>query len=732
MKKSTVLSLTTAAVILAAYAPNEVVLADTSNSEDALSISDKEKVAENKEKHENIHSAMETSQDFKEKKTAVIKEKEVVSKNPVIDNNTSNEEAKIKEENSNQSQGDYTDSFVNKNTENPKKEDKVVYIAEFKDKESGEKAIKQLSSLKNTKVLYTYDRIFNGSAIETTPDNLDKIKQIEGISSVERAQKVQPMMNHARKEIGVEEAIDYLKSINAPFGKNFDGRGMVISNIDTGTDYRHKAMRIDDDAKASMRFKKEDLKGTDKNYWLSDKIPHAFNYYNGGKITVEKYDDGRDYFDPHGMHIAGILAGNDTEQDIKNFNGIDGIAPNAQIFSYKMYSDAGSGFAGDETMFHAIEDSIKHNVDVVSVSSGFTGTGLVGEKYWQAIRALRKAGIPMVVATGNYATSASSSSWDLVANNHLKMTDTGNVTRTAAHEDAIAVASAKNQTVEFDKVNIGGQSFKYRNIGAFFDKNKITTNEDGTKAPSKLKFVYIGKGQDQDLIGLDLRGKIAVMDRIYTKDLKNAFKKAMDKGARAIMVVNTVNYYNRDNWTELPAMGYEADEGTKSQVFSISGDDGVKLWNMINPDKKTEVKRNNKEDFKDKLEQYYPIDMESFNSNKPNVGDEKEIDFKFAPDTDKELYKEDIIVPAGSTSWGPRIDLLLKPDVSAPGKNIKSTLNVINGKSTYGYMSGTSMATPIVAASTVLIRPKLKEMLEKPVLKNLKGDDKIDLTSLTK
>ncbi|MBF9651706.1 S8 family serine peptidase [Streptococcus pseudopneumoniae] len=736
MKKSTVLSLTTAAVILAAYAPNEVVLADTSNSEDALNISDKEEVVvdketENKEKYEDIHNAIETSKDTEEKKTTIIEEKEVVSKNPVIDTKTSNEEATIKED-SNQSQGDNADSSANKGTESPKKEDRLVYIAEFKDEESREEAIKGLSNLKNTKVLYTYDRIFNGSAIETTPDNLDKIKQIEGISSVERAQKVQPMMNHARKEIGVEEAIDYLKAINAQFGRNFDGRGMVISNIDTGTDYRHKAMRIDDDAKASMRFKKEDLKGTDKNYWLSDKIPHAFNYYNGGKITVEKADDGRDYFDPHGMHIAGILAGNDTEKDIKNFNGIDGIAPNAQIFSYKMYSDAGSGFAGDETMFHAIEDSIKHNVDVVSVSSGFTGTGLVGEKYWQAIRALRKAGIPMVVATGNYATSASSSSWDLVANNHLKMTDTGNVTRTAAHEDAIAVASAKNQTVEFDKVKIGGKSFKYRNIGAFFDKNKITTNEDGSKAPDKLKFVYIGKGQDQELIGLDLKGKIAVMDRIYTKDLKNAFKKATDKGARAIMVVNTVNYYNRDNWTELPAMGYEADEGTKSQVFSISGDDGVKLWNMINPDKKTEVKRNNKEDFKDKLEQYYPIDMESFNSNKPNVGDEKEIDFKFAPDTDKELYKEDIIVPAGSTSWGPRIDLLLKPDVSAPGKNIKSTLNVINGKSTYGYMSGTSMATPIVAASTVLIRPKLKEMLERPVLKNLEGDDKIDLTSLTK
>ena len=52
--------------------------------------------------------------------------------------------------------------------------------------------------------------------------------------------------------------------------------------------------------------------------------------------------------------------------------------------------------------------------------------------------------------------------------------------------------------------------------------------------------------------------------------------------------------------------------------------------------------------------------MESYNSNKPNVGDEKRLTLRFAPDTDKELYKEDIVVPAGSTSWGPRTDLLFK------------------------------------------------------------------------
>ena len=108
MKKSTVLSLTTAAVILAAYVPNEVILADTSSSEDALNISDKETVVvgkqnENKEKLEDIHNAIETSKDTEEKKTTVIEKKEAVSKESVIDNKTSNEEATIKEENSNQS-----------------------------------------------------------------------------------------------------------------------------------------------------------------------------------------------------------------------------------------------------------------------------------------------------------------------------------------------------------------------------------------------------------------------------------------------------------------------------------------------------------------------------------------------------------------------------------------------------------------------------------------------------
>ncbi|MBS6720936.1 MAG: S8 family serine peptidase [Peptoniphilus harei] len=594
------------------------------------------------------------------------------------------------------------------------KRDKVVYFVEFEDKANKNEILQTLNKIKNLKVLYEYNIIFKAVSVETYPEELDNLKSIKGVKNVERAGKLVPLMENARKLVGVDRASDYLKSlnaINANLGKNYDGRGMVIANIDTGMDASHKAMRIDDEAKNSLKIKKENLKDPDKEFWLSDKVPHSFNYLNGGKITTEKYDDGSDYHDPHGMHIAGILAANDTDEDIKAHKGIRGIAPNAQLFSYKMYSDASDGFAGDETMFHAFEDCIKHDVDVISVSSGFTGTGLAGEKYWQAIRSLRKAGIPICVATGNYATSSSSSSWDRYANNSLKMTDTGNVTRTAAHEDAIAVASSRNTKIEYEGVNIGGKDFRYSQIGAFFDK--------GNFKQDKYKFIYLGQCQDEDIAGKDLKDKIVVMDRIYTKDLKYSFKKVFDKGARGVVVVNTVSYYNRDDWENIPAMGYEEDENTRVPVFSVSGMDGKLIWDMIcgrTPDEKEDFKAKNSD---------YRIDMEKYNSKKPKVGEEKELSIKFL---DHKIAWEDTNVPAGSTSWGPRIDLMLKPDVSAPGKNIYSTLNKINNVDTYQYMSGTSMAAPVVSASTVLIRPRVKELVKEPVIK-ARG---IDVTSLTK
>lgn len=588
--------------------------------------------------------------------------------------------------------------------------EKTVYIVELSSEEMRSAVKDALLKLPQTEIKYEYYILFNGLAVETGDGFLDYILHIDGVKSVERAEKVIPLMENARELTHVNEASDYLKEIGADknsIGSAFDGRGMLIANIDSGMDARHKDMRLDPEAEKVAKIQKP------TDFGMSMKIPHGFNYMDGGKDTVDNYPDGSFYHDPHGMHIGGILAANATAEDLKNHRGIRGIAPNAQVLSYKIYTYTSEAFAGDETMFHAFEDCIKHDVDVISISSGFHGTGLKGEKYWGAIRKLREKGIPVCVATGNYATASSDSSWDRYANNALNMTDTGNVTRTAAHEDAIAVGSARNTKIRFNAVNIGDQKFKYSQIGAFFDKTKFPSKEYG--------FVYLGKCQDEDILGKDLEGKIVVMDRIFSTDMKYAFKKVRDKGALGVIVVNTVSYYNRDDWEVIPAMGYEEDEKTKVQVFSISGEDGVKLWSMIKSyDGDTDYKSDGK----------YRVDMNKYNALKPTVGQEHKLMLDF--NVDDIVLDEQRSVPAGSTSWGPRNDLLLKPDVSAPGKNIYSTLNVVGNDpmkdSRYGYMSGTSMATPVVSASTVLIRPRLKELVNAKALKEMG----IDLVSLTK
>ena len=588
--------------------------------------------------------------------------------------------------------------------------EKTVYIVELSSEEMRGAVKEALLKLPQTEIKYEYYILFNGLAVETGDGFLDYILHIDGVKSVERAEKVIPLMENARELTHVNEASDYLKEIGADknsIGSAFDGRGMLIANIDSGMDARHKDMRLDPEAEKVAKIKKP------TEFGMSMKIPHGFNYMDGGKDTVDNYPDGSFYHDPHGMHIGGILAANATAEDLKNHRGIRGIAPNAQVLSYKIYTYTSDAFAGDETMFHAFEDCIKHDVDVISISSGFHGTGLKGEKYWGAIRTLREKGIPVCVATGNYATASSDSSWDRYANNALNMTDTGNVTRTAAHEDAIAVGSARNTKIRFNAVKIGDEEFKYSQIGAFFDKNKFKAGD--------YSFVYLGKCQDEDILGKDLEGKIVVMDRIFSTDMKYAFKKVRDKGAVGVIVVNTVSYYNRDDWEAIPAMGYEEDEKTKVQVFSISGEDGVKLWSMIKSyDGDTDYKSDRE----------YRVDMNKYNALKPTVGQENKLSLDF--NVDDIVLDEQRSVPAGSTSWGPRNDLLLKPDVSAPGKNIYSTLNVVGDDpakdSRYGYMSGTSMATPVVSASTVLIRPRLKELVETKVLKDMG----IDLVSLTK
>lgn len=63
------------------------------------------------------------------------------------------------------------------------------------------------------------------------------------------------------------------------------------------------------------------------------------------------------------------------------------------------------------------------------------------------------------------------------------------------------------------------------------------------------------------------------------------------------------------------------------------------------------------------------------------------------------------------SSWGATSALTLKPEITAPGGNIYSSLSIDeNGGNVYGYNSGTSMASPNAAGGLTLIRHRINEL----------------------
>lgn len=174
----------------------------------------------------------------------------------------------------------------------------------------------------------------------------DEIKQILNVLP-------QNYIDWGTKLIGADKA--WLK---------YRGKGIKVGIIDTGIDYFHSD--LEDNIVCSKSF-------------IDDTIG---------------YDSGF-----HGTHVAGIACG------ANNGTGIVGVAPEAQIYSAKIFDDKGTTTATAER--NALEWLAGKGVHVINMSyGGFFPVEIPGvqeslDKYHDCIKAVADAGIIMVAAAGN-------------------------------------------------------------------------------------------------------------------------------------------------------------------------------------------------------------------------------------------------------------------------------------------------------------------------------------------
>lgn len=314
------------------------------------------------------------------------------------------------------------------------------YILQFSE-ENRNLVLDKLKKIDGVKIIHEYKEVLTGASVEVGREGLSDIKAIAELTSLEESRRIRPTLHTAKELVGALKASSKYQT---------DGRGMVIAVIDSGLDIKHKDMRLDEGVVPKI---KEITPSTTGTYTL--KVPHGYNYVSGNDNL---YDDTNE---PHGMHIAGTLAGNATDEEVASKQGIDGIAPNAQLLVYKIFSNDPKNYKAEteDAAYAAIEDAIKHGADVISLSVGYYDSGLPGNAYYTIAKRAAEKGIIITAAIGNAGASSSDTSFDLYTNNALGAVDAATTVGVAATPAVIAVGSARNTHLVQREFMLNGQVF---------------------------------------------------------------------------------------------------------------------------------------------------------------------------------------------------------------------------------------------------------------------------------
>ena len=425
----------------------------------------------------------------------------------------------------------------------------------------------------------------------------------------------------------------------------YTGKGMVVAILDTGLDTSHEAFQNDVNG---AKYTKTDIQAKISGNPLQAGEISVDSVYKSSKIpfAYDYYDNDTNVSggNSHGTHVAGIVGANGGK--------VTGVAPDAQLMILKIFGDDGSG-AYDSDILAALDDAVMLGVDAINMSLGMTaGFSQAAEaKMQQVYQRVKNAGISLMCAAGNEYSSSykSASGTDLpLASNP----DNGAVASPSTYDAALSVASMNNVKATAPYLLVGDRKIRYSDPAETASKQIASLN--GT-----YEYVACGVGATTDFTGKALSGKVALIQRageengeILTFAQKEANAKAA--GAKAVIIYDNVegDLVNMSTDGNIPA------------VF-ISKADGEAM--LAASDKHVSFSKSYLAQFQDAY-----------------IG--KMSDF---------------------SSWGVTPDLKLKPEITAPGGDIYSTLP----GGLYGSMSGTSMASPHMAGAAVVMAQYITEEL---------------------
>lgn len=530
-------------------------------------------------------------------------------------------------------------------------EKKISPLARFQQKSIQNEISKNVLDGEKLEVLHSYTTVENGFAAVVPYGKLEEIRQLPGVAAAYAAPvfKVAPDMPTTMTELGGLENTS-----------GYQGEGMVIAIVDSGLEISHPlftqapttpALAENDleNVLASKNLKAEEKKSgiTASQVYKTAKVPFAFDYADND-LDVAPNGAG-----DHGTHVAGIAAANaGVVADVV------GVAPQAQILAMKVFSSSGSNGATWADILAAADDAVALGADVINMSLGSTcgfSTPEGDEGVAKVMQNIAASGVMLSISAGNEYSAALGTR---IGKGHAltQNPDYGTVASPSSYSQPLSIASVEKA----DSINSCYLTVGERKV-AFNDTVEDKTVENVTDesprfrslAGKELEYVVVpNAGETKDYDGLNVKGKIALVSRgsVEYNAKKNAAKEA---GAIGILV------YNNE-----PGMLYMQLESYDLPSAFISQADGKALAAVAEDDCKLTVS-----------DSYGKVDN-------PTSGEMSDF-----------------------SSWGVTPELTLKPDLTAPGGNIKSATT----GGGYTTKSGTSMSAPFVSGAMALVKQYVEQ-----------------------
>ncbi len=424
----------------------------------------------------------------------------------------------------------------------------------------------------------------------------------------------------------------------------YTGEGTIIAIIDTGIRHTHEAFSV----------QPENTK-VDVEY-LQDVIAQYGDLVHFGKdasqlFYSEKQAFNWDYFDyDYDPNHTASDHGTHVAGIAAGNNGDDfkGVAPDAQLAVMQVFEESGSAYFS--TILSALEDCVYLGVDSVNMSLGSTAgfsnpyTGYVGMA--EAYEALEAAGISINVAAGNDAYNLLWTSFgDWYISQYRGLTS--NPDYGVISSPATFDGSFAVGSVVNTDANMGYLKLNDKE----FYYSTVVNNPILGSIPGEHRVVDAGLGTPEELEAVNAEGAIALVKR-GSLTFNDKCTNAAAAGAIGIIIYNNAAGSFSPSITSTIPVGLLSLADGEAIVAELT--DGEGMGTIVLG------------------ASYGAIKM------------------------------------ADSSSWGTTADMLIKPEIAAPGDGVYSAIGN-DTDSSYDTWNGTSMATPHISAALSIIKQRLNE-----------------------